>query len=59
MKRKKYEPPELTVVQFQVEQGFYASSAFFLALFAANMSDGSTNLENREVGSTWGDEWNN
>jgi hypothetical protein len=60
MEKKKYVPPELTVVLVKPERGYAGSPQNALALFYSVLSLGSSSIESRQsTGDVWGSsDWN-
>lgn len=60
MEKKKYVPPELTVVWVKPERGYAGSPLYSLSLFYSSLSQGSSSIESRQSTSdVWGsDGWN-
>ena len=59
MEKKKYMPPELTVVLVKPERGFAGSSKYSLSLIYLAISQGRSSIESRQMADgNWGSEWN-
>jgi hypothetical protein len=61
MEKKKYMPPELTVVLVKPERGYAESTQYSLALFYSALSLGSSSIESRQsANDVWGssNDWN-
>ncbi len=60
MEKKRYVPPQLTVVWVKPERGYAGSQKYSLALLQSLLALGSSNIESRQItGDVWGSsDWN-